>query len=127
MSLCIINPLNTELNPICHLLALLGCATIVVVSRLRVKSNVYVNGSGKKIWQPCLNVSWFLKSGTEIKTVGDHKNKPDTGSSKASRKAKRDENNYLITYISVNTTINKKQLCLQYIATCFVSQESSSG
>ena len=33
-----INPLNTELNPICHLLALLGGATIVVVSRLRVKS-----------------------------------------------------------------------------------------
>ena len=35
----IINPLNAELNPICHLLALLGGATIVVVSRLRV--NVY--------------------------------------------------------------------------------------
>ena len=31
-----INPLNSELNPICHLLALLGGATIVVVSRLRV-------------------------------------------------------------------------------------------
>ena len=30
-----INPLNAELNPICHLLALLGGATIVVVSRLR--------------------------------------------------------------------------------------------
>ena len=30
------NPLNAELNPICHLLALLGSATIVVVSRLRV-------------------------------------------------------------------------------------------
>ena len=30
------NPLNAELNPICHLLALLGGATIVVVSRLRV-------------------------------------------------------------------------------------------
>jgi hypothetical protein len=30
------NPLNNELNPICHLLALLGGATIVVVSRLRV-------------------------------------------------------------------------------------------
>jgi len=28
--------LNAELNPICHLLALLGGATIVVVSRLRV-------------------------------------------------------------------------------------------
>jgi hypothetical protein len=32
-----ITPLNAELNPICHLLALLGGATIVVVSRLRVK------------------------------------------------------------------------------------------
>jgi hypothetical protein len=31
-----LNPLNAGLNPICHLLALLGGATIVVVSRLRV-------------------------------------------------------------------------------------------
>jgi hypothetical protein len=31
------NPLNAELNPIYHLLALLGGATIVVFSRLRVK------------------------------------------------------------------------------------------
>ena len=31
-----LNPLNAELNPIYHLLALLGGATIVVVSRLRV-------------------------------------------------------------------------------------------
>ena len=30
------NPLNAELNPICHLLALLGGETIVAVSRLRV-------------------------------------------------------------------------------------------
>ena len=36
-----INPLKTELNPICHLLALLGGATIIVVSRLRVKYVVY--------------------------------------------------------------------------------------
>ena len=36
--LTLINPLNAELNPICHLLALLGGATIVVVSRLRVKA-----------------------------------------------------------------------------------------
>jgi hypothetical protein len=34
--LVIINHLNAELNPTCHLLALLGGATIVVVSRLRV-------------------------------------------------------------------------------------------
>ena len=34
------NPLKAELNPVCHLLALLGGATIVVVSRLRVKDDV---------------------------------------------------------------------------------------
>jgi len=34
-SLC--NPLNTELNPICHLLALLGAHHILHVSRIRVK------------------------------------------------------------------------------------------
>jgi hypothetical protein len=36
------NPLNAELKPICHLLALLGGATIVVVSRLRVNVNFSV-------------------------------------------------------------------------------------
>ena len=35
----LLNPLNAELNPICHLLLLLlGGATIVVVSRLRVNA-----------------------------------------------------------------------------------------
>jgi len=32
-----INPLNAELNPICHLLALLGDHHILYVSRIRVK------------------------------------------------------------------------------------------
>jgi len=32
-----INPLNAELNPICHLLALLGTHHILHVSRIRVK------------------------------------------------------------------------------------------
>jgi len=36
-----INPLNAELNAICHLVALLGGATIVVVSRLRVNTSSY--------------------------------------------------------------------------------------
>ena len=36
------NPLNAELNPICHLLTLLGGATIVVVSRLRVKETIRI-------------------------------------------------------------------------------------
>jgi hypothetical protein len=39
---CYVNPLNAELNPICHLLALLAGATIVVISRLRVKSEHYL-------------------------------------------------------------------------------------
>ena len=43
MSLNLINPLNAELNPTCHLLALLGGATIVVVSRLRVNLEFYVD------------------------------------------------------------------------------------
>jgi len=36
-SLCI-NPLNAELNTICHLLALLGVHHFLHVSRIRVKS-----------------------------------------------------------------------------------------
>jgi len=32
-----INPLNTKLNPICHLLALLGAHHILHISRIRVK------------------------------------------------------------------------------------------
>jgi hypothetical protein len=35
----LINPLNTELNPICHLLASLGAHHILHVSRIRVKHN----------------------------------------------------------------------------------------
>jgi len=33
----IFKPLNTELNPICHLLALLGAHHILHISRIRVK------------------------------------------------------------------------------------------
>jgi len=32
-----LNPLNTKLNPFCHLLALLGAHHILHVSRIRVK------------------------------------------------------------------------------------------
>ena len=34
-----VNPLNAELNPICHLLALLGTHHILHVSRIRVKGH----------------------------------------------------------------------------------------
>jgi len=33
----VLNPLNAELNPICHLLALLGAHHILHISRIRVK------------------------------------------------------------------------------------------
>ena len=33
-----INPLNAELNPICHLLALLGAHPILHISRIRVNN-----------------------------------------------------------------------------------------
>ena len=45
-----INPLKPELNPICHLLALLGGATIVVVSRLRVKMDLQEVGGSCGDW-----------------------------------------------------------------------------
>jgi hypothetical protein len=38
----VVNPLNAELNPICHLLALLGAHPILHVSRIRVKIGVVV-------------------------------------------------------------------------------------
>jgi len=37
------NPLNAELNPICHLLALLGAHPILHVSKLRVKLTKFSN------------------------------------------------------------------------------------
>jgi len=37
----LINPLNAELNPICHLLALLEAHRILHVSRIRVKALLY--------------------------------------------------------------------------------------
>ena len=37
-SVCLINPLNPKLNPICYLLALLGTHHFLHVSRIRVKS-----------------------------------------------------------------------------------------
>jgi len=38
-----INPLNPELNPICHLLAVLEARHILHVSRTRVYIYIYIN------------------------------------------------------------------------------------
>jgi hypothetical protein len=49
-----INPLNVELNLICHLLALLGARHILHVSRIRVKVHFYsawcLHGYDAKPW-----------------------------------------------------------------------------
>jgi len=37
------NPLNAELNPVCHLLALLGAHLILHVNRIRVKDQIPVS------------------------------------------------------------------------------------
>jgi hypothetical protein len=50
----VINPINAELNPVCHLLALLGAQHFLHISRIRVKD------------QEC--AWWPRKDGTEIKT-----------------------------------------------------------
>ena len=56
----LVNPLNAELNPICHLLALLEGATIVVVSRLRVNDVVSVMAAYQPVVQACEVQSDFL-------------------------------------------------------------------
>jgi hypothetical protein len=43
-----INTLNTELNPICHLLALLGAHHILHVSRIRVNGRIILECILKK-------------------------------------------------------------------------------
>jgi len=42
----LINPLNAELNPICHLLALLGAHHFLHVGRIRVKAKAYGSSNG---------------------------------------------------------------------------------
>jgi hypothetical protein len=39
----VINPLNAQLNPICHLLVLLGAHHILHISKLRVKHKMFVS------------------------------------------------------------------------------------
>jgi hypothetical protein len=46
--------LNIGLNPICHLLALLGGTTIVVVSRLRVKAGNDLAEGTEMTWRKAL-------------------------------------------------------------------------
>jgi hypothetical protein len=61
---CCFNPLNAELNPTCHLLALLGAHCILHVSRIRVKlcDSIMVH-----VDPQCLQI--YIVSWTNIYTV----------------------------------------------------------
>jgi len=48
----LLNPLNAKLNPICHLLAMLGAHPILHVSRLRVNLLVSEIKKGHEKWPP---------------------------------------------------------------------------
>ena len=61
-----VNPLNAELNPICHLLALLGAHHILHVSRIRVNSDVRSYGPvhvSVEIYTIILLLSWSQSNG----------------------------------------------------------------
>jgi hypothetical protein len=69
----VVNPFNAELNPICHLLALLGDETVVVVSRLRVNALDHGYTNFPNIWKPlkilastCVTRSQFHTEDTNI-------------------------------------------------------------
>jgi hypothetical protein len=51
-----INPLNAELNLICHLLALLGAHNILHVGRIRVKKEIGVKFTDGIVW---ISLIWF--------------------------------------------------------------------
>jgi hypothetical protein len=65
----LINPLNAELHPICHLLVLLGAHHILHVSRIRVKttSDHFVSGSTvpSGSWPPLSGGFWITHNDTQ--------------------------------------------------------------
>ena len=71
-----LNPLNAELNPICHLLALLGGATIVVVSRLRVKQSDHNPKHCRKI-NFGIKFSEFCRNQSKLSALFIHNTRTD--------------------------------------------------
>jgi hypothetical protein len=57
---CPINPLNAELNPICHLLTLLATHHILHISRIRVKHRYFCNFLGCMSLFKCRLVEYIL-------------------------------------------------------------------
>jgi len=68
-----LNPLNAELNPICHLLALLGADHILHVSRIKV--NATAVGALQPYWRQSVTLPGCIESThgetlTEVHTGG---------------------------------------------------------
>jgi len=57
-----INPLNAELNPICHLLALLGAHHILHVSSVRVKETLDTNTNEIVYSEGCLTQDMAIRN-----------------------------------------------------------------
>jgi hypothetical protein len=94
------NSLNTELNPICHLLVLLGAHPILHISRIRVNKYVYIRHTlicvfftlievtnswanikcqGKLILKCTLQSVYFVRSRTNSVTMNTSKIMSGTG------------------------------------------------
>jgi hypothetical protein len=57
----VITTLNTELNPICHLLALLAAQQILHVSRVRVKNSLVTSNINlEQKLALCSEILWFI-------------------------------------------------------------------
>jgi len=66
MNMCVrvlldkLNPLNAELNPICHLLALLGAHHILHVSRIRINISSATKAIPLILWKPNVHYRIYL-------------------------------------------------------------------
>jgi hypothetical protein len=61
------NPLNTELDPICHLLALLGAHHILHISRIRVNDKMILNDELSRM----LKQSWLISKHSQRVCLGE--------------------------------------------------------
>jgi hypothetical protein len=58
----VFNPLNAELNPICHLLALLGTHHILHVRKMGVKLSFCISRIRMGMYSPSLSVCYELSA-----------------------------------------------------------------
>jgi hypothetical protein len=70
----IFNPLNAKLNPICHLLALLGAHPILHVSRIRVNCNWVASR-----WQFSTHIHTIHRTSQNKQYTEQHKNLEECG------------------------------------------------